>query len=101
MTNPKIVAGLPYDPRNPNVLQARELNSEYIVYYVGNNAGRWQLERVFDGKIFGEGSLEAMLALLNLYPNSRRATWAEDMLRYKPFFLSYEINALFERLDAL
>lgn len=79
------------DPRNPDVIQAREANSEYIVYYAQERGRkRWNLERVSDKAILASGSLEAMLALLNLYPNSRRATWAEDTLRYIPYFMTQE-----------
>lgn len=81
MSNPAMVAGRPYDPRNPDVIQARELKSEYIVYYCGGNSRRWKLERVSDGVVMAEGQLEAMLSLLTIYPNSRRSTWAEDQLR--------------------
>lgn len=103
MNNPKIVSGRPYDPRNPDVIQARKLNSEYIVYYCGGNSGRWKFERVSDKEILAEGQLESMLALLNHYPNSRRATWAEDMDRYTPYcFTQHAIdseNSLFKTLD--
>ncbi len=78
MSNPAMVAGRPYDPRNPDVIQARELKSDFIVYYCGGNSGRWKLERVADGAVMAEGQLEAMLSLLTIYPNSRRSTWAED-----------------------
>lgn len=81
------------DPRNPTVIEARNANSEYIVYYAQEKAKeRWNLERVSDGAVLASGCLESMLALLPLYPNSRRATWAEDMYRYTPFYLTKEAN---------
>lgn len=92
---------LPSDPiRNPSVLDARAANSEYIVYYAQEyRRERWNLERVSDGAIVASGSLQSMLALLNLYPNSRRASWAEDMSRYKPFFLSQEAVDIQKRIE--
>lgn len=102
MNNSTIVAGRPYDPRNPDVLQARELKSEYIVYYSRYPySSEWHLERVSDGTILAQGQLQAMLALLTLYPNSRRATWAEDMLRHVPYFLTKEATESDNRLFAI
>lgn len=79
------------DPRNPSVLDAREANSEYIVFYsqLRPVKDEWHLERVSDGAVLHRGPLEEMLDLLPQYPNSRRATWAEDMERWIPsiFFL--------------
>lgn len=88
------------DPRNPDVIQAREANSEYIVYYAQERGRkRWNFERVSDKAILASGSLEAMLALLNLYPNSRRATWAEDTLRYIPYFMTQEAVDAQKRIE--
>ena len=78
------------DPRNPNVIEARTANSEYIVYYSQvAKTNQWDMERVSNKEIVACGSLEAMLSLIPLFPNSRRATWAEDMSRYKPFYLTH------------
>lgn len=79
------------DPRNPSVPEARDANSDYIVYY-SQTPGQslWHMERVSDKAIMAEGSLEEMLDLLPQYPNSRRATWAEDMLRYTPLIFTLD-----------
>lgn len=90
-TKYNVISNEVMDPRNPDVIQAREANSEYIVYYAQERGlKRWNFERVSDKAIIASGCLEAMLALLNLYPNSRRATWAEDTLRYVPYFMRQE-----------
>lgn len=88
------------DPRNPTVIEAREANSEYIVYYSQERGlHRWNFERVCDKAIIASGSLQSMLALLPLYLNSRRATWAEDTLRYTPYFLRQEAADDQKRID--
>lgn len=79
------------DPRCPSFIEARNANSEYIIYYdriTINNGGIWNFTRVSDGAVVASGDLYAMLALLSLYENSRRATWAEDVARMKPYYLS-------------
>lgn len=82
------------DPRNPSVLEARDANSEYIVYYSHLRPVKpeWHFERVCDGAILHRGTLDEMLALLPQYPNSRRASWAEDTLRSPPgiFYETFE-----------
>jgi hypothetical protein len=89
------------DPRNPSVIEAREANSEYIVYNAQerNCWSRWNFERVSDGAILASGGLQSMLALLKLFPNSRRASWAEDTLRMKPgiFALEYNYDEIFKQ----
>lgn len=88
------------NPRNPSVIEAREANSEYIIYYSQIPKSEiWQMERVSDGEIVASGSLEAMLSLLTLFPNSRRASWAEDMQRYKPsvFYANYNFDDIFTK----
>jgi hypothetical protein len=81
------------DPRNPNVIEARKANSEYIIYYAQMPYHeRWNFERVTDNEIIASGTLDAMLSLLTLYPNSRRASWAEDMQRYKPMIIFYDLK---------
>lgn len=81
------------DPRNPLSYEARDANSDYIVYYAQiPKQSLWNMERVVDGVILASGSLEAMLSLLTIFPNSRRASLYEDMLRYTPgvFFLEFK-----------
>lgn len=77
------------DPRAP---------ADFVVYYqqgsgTHGSPGVWDLERVSDGKVLESGTLEEMLALIKTdkYPDARRATWAEDMLRWKPgiFYMEY------------
>lgn len=80
------------DPKNPSVLEARDAGSAYIVYYSQTESAVWHFERVSDGAILHRGTLEEMLALLPQYPNSRRATWAEDMLRWKPKTFALEMK---------
>jgi len=81
------------DPRGP---------SDFIVYYrqgsgVNGNAGVWDIERTYDGEVMASGSLHEMLEMINTdeYPNARRATWAEDMLRWKPgvFYMEYHYGS--------
>src|SRR5262245_18670173 len=98
---PLHVTDEPMDPRNPSVLDAREYPTDFIVYYSQSGKPEWHLERVADGAILHRGSLEEMLDLLPRYPNSRRASWAEDMLRWKPSIFREDCSAVFEKLDAL
>lgn len=79
----------PDDPRRP---------ADYLVYYQQGSGthgrpGVWEIERVADGAKLESGTLEEMLALIKTdkYPNARRATWAEDMLRAKSgiFYMEY------------
>jgi hypothetical protein len=82
------------DPKNPSVLEAQEFDAacpggkaHYIVFYKQGQdprAGHWVLERTSDGAVVEQGSLRIMLELMTRYPYSRRATWAEDTLRYRP-----------------
>jgi hypothetical protein len=92
------------DPKNPSVLDARALDAdhapEFIVFHRQSDvkAGRltsdWIMERVSDKAVMEHGPLVAMLALIGTekYPNSRRSTWAEDTLRYRPasFYGDYD-----------
>jgi hypothetical protein len=110
------------DPKNPSVLDARELDAQhkptsfervlkndgdevavepeprFIVFYrqAANATSKadWVMERTSDGIVMAWGTLEEMLALIGTekYPHARRATWAEDMLRYKPasFYEEYK-----------
>lgn len=68
------------------MLFAREHPSEYVIFFASDKR-HWQLERMSDAAVVAWGTLEAMLALITLFPNCRRATWAEDTLRYRPNFL--------------
>ena len=80
----------------PMMVAERQV-APYIVFFAGlgpNGDGRWVVER-HDGEVVAEGSLEAMLALVPLFEGSRRATQAEDMLRFRPeiFDLQYTYGA--------
>jgi hypothetical protein len=85
------------DPKNPSVPFAQAFDqgcpggkAHFIVYFIQGTPEReepyWQMERTDDGEAFASGTLEAMLALVGTeaYPHSRRATWAEDMQRFRP-----------------
>jgi hypothetical protein len=81
------------DPKNPSVLDARELDAlhapEFIVFYRQSGEGRpegdWIMERLSDQAVVESGTLNDMLALIGTdkYSHARRATWAEDTLRYR------------------
>jgi hypothetical protein len=104
------------DPKNPSVLDARELDAQvrptawdrllgkkpaerFIVFY-RQDTDDWVMERASDGQAMESGTLDEMLAMIGTkYPNARRATWAEDMGRYRPFFLSAEAKIAQERVD--
>jgi hypothetical protein len=82
--------------RNPSVVDAMSFDAgcpggkaHYIVYFRQGRSGSpgdWTLERTSDGAIVDHGSLEAMLRHVGYdqYPHTRRATWAEDTLRFRP-----------------
>ncbi len=82
------------DRRNPSVPDARtydascpEGKAEFIVYFRQGKEGQpsdWILERTSDGGLVAFGTLPVMLDLLDKYLYSRRATWAEDVLRFRP-----------------
>jgi len=65
--------------------------AHYIVFFRQSDEahGRpecdWVLERTSDGQIMANGTLSEMLALAGPpdYPHTRRATKAEDMLRFR------------------
>lgn len=78
------------DLKNPSVFFARSHPSEYVIFFAPSKR-HWQLERMLDKVIVASGTLEAMLTLLPLFPNSRRASWAEDMLRFHPSFLDIPV----------
>lgn len=80
------------NPRNPMPWEVRGLKSEYIVFYNNKNQpGHWDMVRMTDDAVMASGSLNAMLDLLPMFPNSRRATLGEDFLRNpaRIFFLDY------------
>lgn len=74
----------------------RRLPADHIVFMRGscdenNHVIDWIIERTEDATIVASGSLEAMMFAIELYPNGRRATWAEDCSRLKPsvFYVKY------------
>ena len=86
------------DSENPSVPEAREFDeacpggrAHYIVYFRQDKdptVGHWILEETATGKVVDQGSLRVMLQVMTRYPHARRATWAEDMLRFRPQFLN-------------
>jgi len=81
--------------------------ADYIVFFRQSDAKRcrnecdWVLENTETTEIVAHGSLEEMMELSKTYPNSRRATWAEDTLRYKSgiFYQDYFMESVFSSID--
>lgn len=79
---------------NPSVPEAQEFDqacpggkAHYIVYFKQDTdptKGHWILEETATGKTTDQGSLRMMMAVARMTPYARRATWAEDTLRFRP-----------------
>ncbi len=92
------------DPRNPSVPDAQEFDAQcpggqprFIVFHrqaTHHRVADWVMERTSDQEVMASGTLDEMLALLGTeeYPHSRRATHAEDMLRYRPRIFDLEFQ---------
>ena len=90
------------DPRDPSVPDTWEFDAacpggkaHFIVFYRQSSKDRpscWILERTSDKAMIESGTLDEMLALLDKYPHARRASWAEDQLRFRPAIFDMELT---------
>lgn len=86
------------NPWNPSVPEAQAFDvacpggkAHFIVYFKQGGdpkVGLWVLEETATGKTIDQGSLRMMMAVARLTPHARRATSAEDMLRWSPKVLT-------------
>ena len=76
--------------------------ADYIVFMrqaqeANGHVGDWVIERTADAAVVASGTLDKMMSAIGTYPNGRRATWAEDCLRYKSalFYTDFGIDTQF------
>lgn len=100
------------DPKNPSVPYAQAFDARcpdgkpaFVVFFrqgAESKPADWVMERTSDGTVLASGSLEDILSLVGTeeYPHSRRATHAEDTLRFKAgvFYVKME-EPLTRRID--